>query len=377
MSQILLVNSETKTLKILTNLLKTEGYTIVSTQETAKARELLGAERFNLMICNVGKGSAPELELLKESRSKHPQTAVVVITESGDEETAAKATELGVFACIQKPLKVDRLLTSVQKAVDYADSEAAKTVNVNLQLETSYRFPGIVAESPAMKSVCDMISRIAGTDVTVLVTGELGVGKEIIARTIHGHSKRKDKQFVRVDCSDPNAESALFGVAGQKSALESAVGSTLFFSEINGLQLSVQEKLAKSLRERKIDIPGANKSVPLDARIIASTSKNLEQSAAQGSFNGDLYKFLRIIVIKIPPLRSRKQDIVPIARQELEKVGREEGRSAIMAPEVYPAFEQYAWPGNVDEIRRVLSAALKRAEDGRITVKHLPSEIVS
>jgi DNA-binding NtrC family response regulator len=376
MSRILLVDNEQHTLNILYRLLKTEGYKVVSAGDVMRARELIHSEKFDLMITTTTqKTPGTELDLLTFAHKEQSSMPVIVICENVAGRQQAEKTEPKPFGCMEKPLKLDQLLTMVQKAVDYSDAALTDSVNLNLQLETVYQFENIVAESPAMKSVCDMVSRIAGTDVTVLIFGERGTGKTLLAETIHAQSRRAEESLVICNCSDTNVKFKLFGHEETKGDLETADSGTLLLKEIEELADTIQKRLLRSLQERKVYRVGAKKGVTVDARVIASTTKNLEKLVEQGSFDGDLYKFLKIIPLTIPPLRQRCEDIMPIVRQILRKKLGADKALPSLEPEATRMLEKYPWPGNISEMKKVLFQALEKAEENKITKACLPPEI--
>jgi len=375
MSQILLVSSEKTTSAILVKLLKTEGYKITPASDPSKARDLIQSEKFNLMITTVGKAEAadPIIEIIRDARIQQPAMPVIAIVENDGGVTKGRLSELHLLECIEKPLKVEKLVIAVQKAVDVNDALLAENVNLNLQLEACYQFDNVVAESQAMKSVCDMISRVAGTDVTILVSGEHGTGKELIARTVHANSRRKDKVMMVVDCSNADSQRTLFGPDG----IEKASGGSLILSDINELPQTVQQTLFKCLQERKYTKPGTTQAVPVDVRVIATTSANLQQLVNDGKFLSDLYRLIKIIYIQIPPLRDRRQDIMPIIRQVLRKKIGDGKALPVLESEVTEILQKYSWPGNTSEIDRVLGSALAAASGGKITKANLPPEVVN
>jgi DNA-binding NtrC family response regulator len=373
MSRILLASNEKSISAILIKLLKTEGYKVVSATDTSKAKELLNAEQYNLMIVTAGKGGEADMaaDVIAESRAHHTAMPIIAIIESDGGRTATRLSQFQLFACIEKPLKVDKLVSAVQKAVDLGAATESGNVNFNLQLEAYYQYENIVAESPAMKSACDMISRVAGTDVTILISGEPGTGKELVARTIHANSRRKEKNLVVINCSLPDAERDLFSQNG----IEKANGGTLVLQEISGLPKTAQQSLLKCLQERKLTKSDASQPVALDLRIVATTSMNLQQLVSDGKFHPDLYKYVRIIFIQLAPLRDRQQDIIPTIRRILmKKIG--EGKVLpVLDQEAIDILQKYSWPGNVDEIELVMEQVLKNVKDGKITKASLPPEI--
>jgi len=371
MSQILLVNREPNTLNILSRLFKTEGYKVTIATDSAVARNLLKNQTFNLMVCDVGPGGQTDrIELMKDAEALRAGIPIVAIVDIRDPKEVAVMAPLKVFAQVDKPLKVDKLLATVQKAVDY-DESLKENVNLNLQLETRYQYENVVAESAAMKSACDMISRVSATDITVLLVGEPGTGRGILAATLHEHSRRKNKPFLRLDCASDSDVSRLLDGDAKTSAIFQAQNGTLFLANIDRLSLTSQAFLQKVLQERKA--PGNNEVV--DVRLIASTILDLEVFSRNGQFNADLYRLLRIIQIRIPPLRERKEDILPLMRNFLQRSDQGGGALPILTPDVVEALETYTWPGNATEMQRVVHFAMKHAGEGKITPAHLPPEI--
>jgi DNA-binding NtrC family response regulator len=378
MSGILLASIDQSTTAILTKLLKTEGYKVDAAPDTQQAQEKLSAAKYELVLASAGGEADPELNLVKKVKADHPAIPVIAIIDTSDSETMQRVSEASPFACLEKPLKIDQLLSTVQRAVDFQGLLDSDSVNLNLQLESSYQFDGIVAESPVIISVCDMISRVAGTDVTVLITGEKGTGKSLVAETLHQFSRRKDKDIVAVDCRKPDASAKLFGDSGAASALDNACGATLYLRQIESLPLDAQEKLAGVLESKKVQSTAQDKERLLDARIVASGTGNLEEMAAAGEISLSLYKNLKIIVIKIPPLRERKEDVVPTLRMAMQsRIEEEGGVLPNMDQDVIDLLEKYPWPGNSKEIDLVADQALQAQVDGTIAIDSLPPQIKS
>lgn len=377
MSGILLANIDAGTTAILTKLLKTEGYK-VDAADASSAIDKLSKKSYDLAVSTVSAKSADSLELVRKIRAQYGAVPLILIIETSDADIMGRIDEISPFACLEKPLKIDQLLSTVQRAVDFQGLLDSNSVNLNLQLESTYQFEGIVAESPIMKSVCDMISRVAGTDVTVLVVGEKGTGKSLVARTLHHFSRRKDRPLVVADCSSHGAGENIFGESGQECLLDKAYGATLYLRQIEALPVEEQERLAAVLEKKKYLSPSSGKEKLLECRIIASGSGNLEELAAGGELSLALYKMLKIIVIKIPPLRDRPEDVVPtlrmIMQDKLEKTG---GVLPNMEQDVMSVLERYPWPGNSKEIDMVASHILASAHKGTITMDALPPQIKS
>lgn len=388
MSRILLVDNEPGILSVLSSLLKAEGYEVVTAREAEKAHELIKAEPFDLLISDIRMSPVGGMQLLKWARTERPEMSVIMLTAYGSVETAIEAMKLGAFDYVTKPFKVDELLITIQRALEY---KRAMTENVDLksQLATKYRFENIIAESESMKKVCDMIQRVAPTDTTVLITGESGTGKELVARAIHNASRRKQKKFLAVNCAalpEPLLESEMFGhvkgaftgATSDKAGLFEAVeGGTLFLDEIGSMPLNIQGKLLRAIQEREIRRVGSNQNIPVDARILAATNTSLEEKVAQESFREDLFYRLNVISIYIEPLRKRKEDIAPLVYHIIRQETDPQAPMPIVDKEAMDILENYNWPGNVRELENAVKHALTFVRDNKITVSVLPKKIIS
>ena len=388
MATILLVDDELNILTVLNTLLKAEGYDVLTARDGDKAREFIRTKAIDLLITDIRMSPVNGMELLKSVRAEKPGISVIMLTAFGTVNTAIEAMKLGAFDYVTKPFKVDELLITIKRALEYGK---AITENPNLknQLVTRYRMENIVAESSAMKAVCEMIERVAPTDATVLIYGESGTGKELVAKAIHAYSKRKDSKFLAVNCAAlPEAllESELFGhVKGsfsgasfdKKGLFEAVEDGTLLFDEIGSMPMSIQAKLLRALQEKEIRRVGGNETIQVHARILAATNTRLEDMVQAGSFRQDLYYRLSVIPITIQPLRNRKEDIIPLVYHVIrEGIGRAKELPAI-TPEGQQILEAYPWPGNVRELENAIKHALTFARENRITADVLPSKIVN
>jgi transcriptional regulator with PAS, ATPase and Fis domain len=264
----------------------------------------------------------------------------------------------------------------------------SENLELKEELVGRYKFENIVAESPAMRNVCEMIKRVAPADTTVLITGESGTGKELVAKAIHMHSRRKDKKFVAVNCAalpEPLLESEMFGhmkgaftgaTVNKEGLFETATGGTLFLDEISSMPMSIQGKLLRVLQEKEIRRVGGNTDIPVDARVIAATNTSLESLIQKGLFREDLYYRISVIPIEIKPLRDRQEDILPLVYHVLR---REMGGSELpkIMPEVKDMLERYLWPGNVRELENAIKHAVTFAQDGKITPDVLPPRLLN
>ncbi len=389
MARILLVDDEPSILSVLSTLLKGQGFDAQPALGGEKALEFLRTETYDLLITDIRMQPLDGLNLLKKARAMHPSMAVIMITAYGSVESAVEAMKVGAFDYVTKPFKVDELLITVQRALEYRRA-ISENQQLKAQLEARYGFENMVAESPAMRKICSMIERVAPTDQTVLIGGESGVGKEVIAKAIHANSIRKKKNFVPINCAampEPLLESELFGhvkgsftgAAGDKEGLfEVASGGTIFLDEIGSMPLSLQSKLLRVLQEREIRRVGGTKTIPVDSRVIAASNENLEELIAKGAFREDLFYRLSVIPLVIPPLRERPEDILPLAFHFLrEVVGRKGERLPELTPETQMLLESYPWPGNVRELENAIRHACTFAVDGKIGIEDFPAKIAS
>ncbi|MBN1269915.1 MAG: sigma-54-dependent Fis family transcriptional regulator [Kiritimatiellae bacterium] len=387
MARILLVDDEPSILSVLSTLLRAEGHEVVPALGGEKAQEVIRAEEFDLMISDIRMSPIDGMEILKLARKERPQMAAIMITAYGSVETAVEAMKQGAFDYVTKPFKVDELLITVQRALEY-NNALVENVNLKAQLESRYRFENIVAESPAMRKVCEMIERVAPTDATVLISGESGTGKELVAKAIHTHSKRKGKTFVPINCAalpEPLLESEMFGhVKGaftgasvnKEGLFEVANGGTIFLDEIGSMPMSIQGKLLRVLQEKEIRKVGGTQQTQVDVRVLAATNDSLERLMEQGRFREDLYYRLSVIPIEVGPLRERKEDILPLVYHVLRQEVGEGKKVPDLDPSAQLILERYMWPGNVRELENAIRHACTFAKGGTIKKEDLPAKIV-
>jgi len=386
MAKILLVDDEASILSVLSVLLKAEGYEVVPVDNGEKALELIKSTPFDLMISDIRMRPMDGISLLKAAREQRPAMSALMVTGYGTIETAVESLKYGAFDYITKPFKVDELLITVQRALEYN-----RTINENIdlkaQLTGKYRFENIIAESRSMQNVCEMIERVAPTDTTVLIYGESGTGKELVAKAIHAYSNRKNKKFLPLNCAalpEPLLESELFGhvkgaftgASADKTGLfEFADNGTLFLDEIDSMPLGIQAKLLRVLQDKQIRKVGGNEPITVDVRVLASTNARLEQLITQGTFREDLYYRLSVIPIEIKPLRERAEDILPLVYHILHREFGQNKELPRIEPEVLALLEQYSWPGNVRELENALKHALTFAKNNIINKDCLPLKI--
>ena len=388
MTRILLVDDEASILSVLSTLLKAEGYEVVSALGGEKAKEFLEDQEFDLMISDIRMSPIDGMTLLKSTREQRPSMSVIMLTAYGSVETAIEALKLGAFDYVTKPFKVDELLITVQRALEY-NKALAENADLKAQLGTRYHLENIVAESSAMKHVCEMIRRVAPTDTTVLIYGESGTGKELVAKAVHANSRRKTKSFLAVNCAalpEPLLESEMFGhVKGaftgastdKEGLFEAASGGTIFLDEIGAMPPSIQGKLLRVLQEKEVRRVGSTENVPIDARVLAATNTRLEDLIAEGKFREDLYYRLSVIPLEIRPLCERREDILPLVYHVLRQETPEGRTPPTMEAEVCAILESYSWPGNVRELENAIKHAMTFAQENHIGKEVLPARIAA
>ncbi len=388
MPRILLVDDEPSILSVLCTVLKAEDYDVVAASDGQQAIELIRKETFDLLISDIRMAPVNGMDLLRLVHDEQPNTSAIMLTAYGSVETAIEALKLGAFDYVTKPFKVDELLITVQRALAYRNA-LNENANLKQQLETRYELSNIIAESPAMKNVCEMIRRVAPTDTTVLIYGQSGTGKELIAKAIHAHSTRSKKNFLPVNCAalpEPLLESEMFGhvkgsftgASSDKEGLfEAAHGGTIFLDEVGSMPLSIQGKLLRVLQEKEVRRVGSNKTVAVDARVLAATNTPLEQLIKEGAFREDLYYRLSVIPIEIAPLRERQEDIMPLLYHVIKSETLDGQDPPTIDSDVCAMFEAYDWPGNVRELENAVKHAMTFARDNRITADVIPPRIAA
>lgn len=388
MSRILLVDDELNIITVLTTLLKAEGYEVVSARDGDTAHKIIRNENIDLMIADIRMSPVNGMELLQWARTEKPDMAVVMLTAFGSVDTAIEAMKKGAFDYITKPFKVDELLITVRRALEYRHAITENPI-LKDQLLARYRLENIVAESPAMKAVCEMIEKVAPTDAAVLITGESGTGKEVVAKAIHSYSKRKNSKFLAVNCAalpEPLLESEMFGhVKGaftgasfdKKGLFEAAEDGTILLDEVGSMPPNMQAKLLRALQEKEIRMVGGTNTIPIHCRVLAATNTALEDLVKKGIFRQDLFYRLSVISIIIAPLRERKEDIIPLAYHFIKEISGHVRELPALTPEAKQALESYSWPGNVRELENAIKHALTFARDNKIDLNVLPPRIVS
>lgn len=359
-------------------------YAVIAAADGQEAVQLLSQRSFDLIITDDRMPRMSGLELVKWAREKAPEIPVIVLTAYGAVETAVEAIKLGAEEYLTKPLKnLEELRLVVGKALR---QKALRDQSLVHQAETEMQFPpDIIARSKDMQRVLKMADQVAGQSTTVLLTGESGTGKEVVARFIHRRSPRAAGPFVAVNCaalSESLLDSELFGhekgaftgaVQSRRGRFELAHGGTLFLDEIGEMGVGLQAKLLRVLQEQQFERVGASRTIMVDVRVIAATNKDLSEAIREGEFREDLYYRLNVFPIHIPPLRERREDILPLAEHFAGQIAARMGRAFKgINVEAASVLYEYGWPGNVRELANALERSLIVAGDDVIRPGDLP-----
>jgi DNA-binding NtrC family response regulator len=389
-AKVLVCEDDRVARELLEEILRREGHDVEALASGDEAVGRAGRESYDLVISDVRLGDgASGMEVLSAFQSKAQGTPVILITAFGDVSGAMAAIQKGAYDYVSKPFNVGELTTTVQRALERTRLvEENRALRAKAPREETYRIENIVGRSPAMLDVYKMVARVAPTLSTVLVVGESGTGKELVARAIHTHSPRANGQFVAVNCTaltESLLESELFGhakgaftgaVAPRRGLFEEAQGGTLFLDEIGDVGPKMQAQLLRVLQEGEIRRVGGNEAIKVDVRVVAATNKELEEEVKAGRFREDLYFRINVVLVRLPPLRERRNDVPVLVRHFLAKYAARERRSDPgIAPEAMGALEGYGWPGNVRELENVIERALALSKDGVILRSDLPAEV--
>jgi len=386
MAKILIADDDPTILSLLHKILISKGYEVKLAEHGGVAEKLLKAEHFDLLISDIKMEPVDGMQLLRSTRKIRPSIGVIMLTAYATVTTAVEAMKEGAFDYIPKPFKIDELLATVKRALDYQKSLAAH-IDGDAHIEAKKYFGNIVAESDGMVNVCEMIKRVAPTKTTIMITGESGTGKELVAEALHSFSARAEAPFIPVNCAalpETLIESELFGhvkgaftgaTSNKEGLFEAAKGGTLFLDEINSIPHSLQSKLLRVIQNKKIRKVGGTDEFEIDVRIVAASNQNLELLVKEGSFREDLFYRLSVITIDIPPLKQRPEDILPLA-QHFISLEMEGGEFPVMDNSVLAILQNYIWPGNVRELQNVIQHCLTFMHDNKITKETLPSKLI-
>ncbi|GIU80607.1 MAG: sigma-54-dependent Fis family transcriptional regulator [Bryobacteraceae bacterium] len=381
-ARILIVDDEPGIRESLAGILQDEGFAAEAVGTGEECLEKLAADCFDAVLLDVWLPGMDGLAVLERVREAPPAGAPVFIMISGHGsiESAVRATKLGAFDFLEKPLTIERVLLVLRNALEHRRLQ----LEVAELRQAARPKPEIIGESVPIKALRQQIALMAATNGRVLIYGESGTGKELVAHAIHAQSGRAEGPFVEVNCAalpDDLIEAELFGqrpgapgvTAAKIGKFEKADGGTLFLDEVGDMSLRVQAKLLRVLDEQRIEPVGASQPVQVDVRVIASTNKNLEEEIERGNFREDLFYRLNVIPFEVPPLRERVEDIPLLAEHFLEEFAAAYGRKRKeLTPEAVRVLQQYPWPGNVRELKNLMERIVIMYPQTRIDARHIP-----
>jgi len=386
-ARLLIVDDEEPQRLMLASLLGRAGFTVDAAPDGGEALELLNRQAYDLMLTDQRMPKMDGLELLERVGRDYADMPVVLMTAYGSVSTAVEAMKRGAADYLTKPFERDELLIVVQKVLRQHRLES-EVADLHGTLRERYSLNNIIGSSAPMQRVFSLIERVSTTDVPVLVTGETGTGKELVARAIHQNSRRADGPFVGLNCAaipENLLESEFFGYergaftgADRPHAgrFEQADGGTLFLDEIGAMRTDLQAKLLRVLQEKEVQRLGSAKTVPVDVSIVAATCEDLEQSIRERTFREDLYYRLNVVPIELPPLRERSDDIPLLVDRFLAGAVEKFGRGPVsMAPEILELLGRHSWPGNVRELENCIERMVVLAQGERLTMADVPTNL--
>jgi two-component system response regulator HydG len=384
--RLLVVDDDRETCDLLREILEHQGYSVTALISAREALTRVVNEDFDAVLTDLGMAEMNGIDLCRRILEARPDLPVIVGTGQGSMETAIAAMRAGAYDFVTKPFDPKLLALTLARGVQHHRlRDELKRLQTNLALREP---PGLIGQSTGMQRVLELVGRVADSDASVLLQGETGTGKELVARLIHASGKRRDGPFVAVNCAAvPQAliESELFGHARgaftdartQRTGLflEAHCG-TLFLDEIGELPLETQPKLLRALQERTVRPVGSNTEQPFDVRIVAATNRDLEYEVFEKRFREDLYYRINVVTVELPPLRNRGADVLALAHYFLAKFAERAGRPPLgLAPATAEKLLAYAWPGNVRELENCLERGVTLARFDQLTVEDLPDKI--
>jgi len=374
MAKILIIEDEEPIRRVLKRILleENEHFSIEQAEDGEKGLTTLLAEDYDLILCDIKMPNKDGLEVLQAAKNKGVLTPFIMLTGHGNIQTAVEAMKIGAYDFIPKPPDLNRLLISVRNALE-SKNLVVENVTLKKRIAKAYQMIGASKELEAVK---EMIDKVAPTQARVLITGPNGTGKELVAHQIHQKSERSKQALIEVNCAaipSELIESELFGhvkgsftsaVKDRKGKFETAHNGTLFLDEIGDLSLSAQAKVLRALQENKIQRVGSDKDLTVDVRILAATNKDLQKEIAEGRFREDLYHRLAVIVIKVPALKDRLEDIPLLCEHFIDQIARKDGVTAkSIKPAALKKLQDYPWTGNIRELRNVIERLMILGEN--------------
>jgi two-component system nitrogen regulation response regulator NtrX len=374
MTQILLIEDEEPIRRVMVRILSDESasYEITEAENGKQGLSKLEKNPYDLVLCDIKMPKMDGIEVLEAAKAKGIHVPFIMLTGHGNVETAVEAMKLGAYDFISKPPDLNRLLTAVRHAIE---NKTLRKENLTLKRKVAQKYT-IVGESDTVLQMKEMIAKVAPTDARVLITGENGTGKELVAHQLHQQSERSSENFIEVNCAaipSELIESELFGhvkgaftsaVKDRSGKFEAANNGTLFLDEIADMSLAAQAKVLRALQEKKIQRVGNEKDISVDVRVIAATNKDLQTEIKEGRFREDLYHRLAVIIIHVPSLEERKEDIPILVSHFVELLSKEQGLEKKSFSEgAFTKLTSYPWTGNIRELRNVVERLLILGEN--------------
>jgi DNA-binding NtrC family response regulator len=373
--------------ELLAEALGREGYQVRVAASGEECLRLAEGEPIDMVLVDLRMPDLDGLDVLKRLTLSQPELPVVILTAFATIETAIEAVNAGAYDYLSKPFRMEEIRVVVRRTLE-ARRLASENLKYRQELKTRYGVEALVGQSHQMVEIYTLVARMASLDTTVLIQGETGTGKELVARAIHEASPRADRPFVVVDCAalpETLFESELFGhergaftgaVTARRGLLETSAGGTCLLDEIGELTAPLQAKLLRALQERTIRRVGGNEAIAVNVRIVAATNRDLRKLVADGAFRDDLYYRLNVVTITMPPLRERATDIPLLAQRFLEKFAQSSGRPVKrLAPQAAELLESYAWPGNVRELEHVIERAVALSASETLLADDFPPHV--
>ncbi|MBN1153432.1 sigma-54-dependent Fis family transcriptional regulator [candidate division KSB1 bacterium] len=389
MTRILLVEDDINTLTGLIEILTDEGYEVKGVDRGSLALDLLNREDFEILLTDFKLPDMTGLELYEKSLKSADSMKTIIMTAYSSIKDAVESMKKGVYHYLTKPINLDELFILLKKAIQEQKMEL-ENLELKDQIKTAFRFENMIGNSEKMQQVYRVITKVARSNATVLIRGESGVGKELVARAVHYNSTRSQYPFVEISCAslpETLLESELFGyekgaftgaVARKNGRFEVADKGTIFLDEIGDIAESIQIKLLRVLQSKEISHLGGTNAIKIDVRVIAATNRDLEKAVSNGRFREDLYYRLNVIPIYIPPLRERKDDIPLLINHFLNKFVHENNKWELkFSEEALDYCMKYDWPGNVRELENAIENAVVLSDGNSIMVEDLPMTIYS
>jgi DNA-binding NtrC family response regulator len=386
-TRLLVVEDEASMLRVIELQLASAGYQVVKATSAEEALRKLEAGGIDLVLTDLKLPGMDGLELLARVRGQDASLPLIIMTAFGSIETAVRAMKAGASDYVLKPFALDELMITIDKVLELHNLRDENR-RLKDELGRRYQFENIIGSSPPMQEVFAAVSRVAPTRATVLLLGESGIGKDLIARAVHHHSPRKDHPFVKISCSalpENLMESELFGyekgaftgaTTSRVGKFEQADGGTVFLDEIGDVPNAIQVKLLRVLQEREFERLGSNKTITVDVRVIAATNQDLHAALETGAFREDLYYRLNVVPISIPPLRERKADIPLLVEHFLTKYQEDTGgRVTGVTPAAMEKLISYHWPGNVRELENIMQRAMVMAQGSKIDLADIQLDV--